>query len=120
MMDKCTLIRSMADCDSGHDAFQCLTGRKLKQQPPGGWPSMGAAISKLQGAATPAMPSFVGLAPKMGHMEWARTGDPGFLGVAHAPFQPNRGNGTADMSLNGITLDRLSALLNSQVPVYAS
>ena len=27
MMDKCTLIRSMADCDPGHDAFQCLTGR---------------------------------------------------------------------------------------------
>src|SRR6185369_13031878 len=26
MMDKCTLIRSMIDCDPQHDAFQCLTG----------------------------------------------------------------------------------------------
>ena len=107
MMDKCTIIRSLADCDGRHDAFQCLTGRNSKQQPPGGWPSLGSVVSKLQGAADPAMPSFVGLAPKMGHMEWARTGDPGFLGVAHAPFQANRGSGPDDMSLNGITLDRL-------------
>lgn len=107
MMDKCTLIRSMADCDPGHDAFQCLTGRSAKRQPPGGWPSMGSIVSKLQGSVNPAMPAFVGLAPKMGHMPWARTGEPGYLGVAHAPFQPNRGGGTEDMSLNGITLDRL-------------
>jgi hypothetical protein len=107
MMDKCTIIRSMADCDPGHDAFQCLTGRSAKRQPPGGWPSMGSIVSKLQGSVNPAMPAFVGLAPKMGHMPWARTGEPGYLGVAHAPFQPNRGGGTEDMSLNGITLDRL-------------
>jgi hypothetical protein len=107
IMDKCTLIRSMADCDPGHDAFQCLTGRSAKRQPPGGWPSMGSIVSKLQGSVNPAMPAFVGLAPKMGHMPWARTGEPGYLGVAHAPFQPNRGGGTEDMSLNGITLDRL-------------
>jgi len=107
MMDKCTLIRSLADCDSGHDAFQCLTGRSAKRQPPGGWPSMGSIVSKLQGSVSPSMPAFVGLAPKMGHMPWARTGEPGYLGVAHAPFQPNRGSGTGDMELNGITLDRL-------------
>lgn len=107
MMDKCTIIRSLADCDPGHDAFQCLTGRSAKRQPPGGWPSMGSIVSKLQGSVNPAMPAFVGLAPKMGHMPWARTGEPGYLGVAHAPFQPNRGGGTEDMSLNGITLDRL-------------
>ena len=107
MMDKCTIMRSLADCDVRHDAFQCLTGRNSKQQPPGGWPSMGSIVSKLQGTTNPAVPSFVGLAPKMGHMEWARTGEPGFLGVAHAPFQANRGSGTDDMSLNGITLERL-------------
>ena len=107
LMDKCALIRSMADCEPGHDAFQCLTGRSAKQQPPGGWPSFGSAVSKVQGQVDPSVPAFVGLAPKMGHMPWARTGDPGFLGVAHAPFQPNRGGGTQDMSLNGVTLDRL-------------
>jgi Protein of unknown function (DUF1501) len=108
MMDRCTLIRSMSDCESGHDAFQCLTGRSLKNQPPGGWPSMGSIISKLQGAVDPAVPPFVGLAPKMGHMEWARCGEPGFLGVKHAPFEPNRGGAAEDMTLNGVSLDRLA------------
>ncbi|MCB1207967.1 MAG: DUF1501 domain-containing protein [Verrucomicrobiales bacterium] len=107
MADKYTLIRSMADCEPGHDAFQCLTGRSAKRQPPGGWPSFGSIVSKIKGSANPAMPPFVGLSPKMGHMEWARNGDPGYLGVSHAPFQPNRGGGTDDMSLNGVSLDRL-------------
>ena len=52
------------------------------------------------------MPPFVGLSPKMGHMPWADTGQPGFLGVAHAPFKPD-GEGKDDMVLNGVTLDRL-------------
>ena len=108
MMDKVTLIRSMSDCDPQHDAFQCLTGRSQKQQPPGGWPAFGSLVSKVQGAVDPAVPSFVGLAPKMGHMPWARCGEPGFLGVAHAPFQPNKGSGLDDMTLSGVTLDRLA------------
>jgi hypothetical protein len=107
MMDKCTLIRSMADCESSHDAFQCMTGRSAKGQPPGGWPSFGSTVSKLLGQVDRSVPAFSGLAPKMGHGPWARNGDPGYLGVAHAPFQPNRGGGTQDMALNGITLDRL-------------
>ena len=80
----------MSDCDPQHDAFQCLTGHSQKQQPPGGWPAFGSTMSKLQGAVDPAVPPFVGLSPKMGHMPWARCGEPGFLGVAHAPFQPNK------------------------------
>lgn len=115
-MDKCTVIRSMADCDTSHDAFQCLTGRNSRQQPPGGWPAFGSVVSRLQGPVDPATPPFVGLSPKMGHMPWARNGEPGFLGVAHAPFEANRGGGTADMKLNGMSLDRLhdrAALLKS-------
>ncbi|MEQ1858649.1 MAG: DUF1501 domain-containing protein [Chthoniobacteraceae bacterium] len=108
MMDRCTLIRSMSDCDGRHDAFQCLTGREFKNQPPGGWPAFGSVLAKLQGACDPAVPPFVGMAPKMGHMEWARCGEPGFLGVRHAPFEPNKGSGREDMTLNGVTLDRLS------------
>jgi hypothetical protein len=107
MMDQCTLIRSMADCDGSHDAFQCLTGRSARQQPPGGWPAFGSIISRLEGPVDKAMPPFVGLSPKMGHMPWARNGEPGYLGVAHAPFEPNRGGGTDDMTLHGMTLDRL-------------
>jgi hypothetical protein len=115
-MDQCTVIRSMADCDTSHDAFQCLTGRNSRQQPPGGWPAFGSVVARLQGPVNPALPPFVGLSPKMGHMPWARNGEPGFLGVAHAPFEANRGGGTADMKLNGMSLDRLhdrAALLKS-------
>jgi uncharacterized protein (DUF1501 family) len=106
-MDKLIPIRSMVGASGAHDAYECLTGRRRnRQQPPGGWPSLGSVLSKMRGAAHPSMPPFVGLAPKMGHMEWADNGPPGFLGVAHAPFKPD-GEGKADMVLNGITLDRL-------------
>ena len=39
-------------------------------------------------------------------MPWADPGQPGFLGIAHAPFQP-QGDGKADMVLDGISLERL-------------
>ena len=116
MMDKLVPIRSIVGASGAHDAFECVTGRRRgRQQPPGGWPALGAVLSKLKGPAHPAMPAFVGLSPKMGHMEWADNGQPGFLGVAHAPFKPD-GEGKADMVLNGVTLDRLGdrkALLTS-------
>lgn len=115
LMDKMAIIRSMVGAADRHEAFQCLTGRLPTKAPPGGWPSIGAVLSKLQGAADPSVPPFVGLSPKMGHMEWADSGSAGFLGVAHAPFKPE-GAGQSDMVLNGITLDRLAdrrALLSS-------
>jgi hypothetical protein len=106
MMDKLVVIRSIVGATGDHYAFQCLTGRTHRQQPPGGWPSIGSTLSKLKGAADPAVPPFVGLSPKMGHMPWADSGQPGFLGIAHAPFKPD-GDGKADMVLDGISLDRL-------------
>ncbi len=108
VMNKCALIRSMVGAEDRHDAFQCLTGRLTRGQPQGGWPSMGSVLSKLEGASNPSVPPFVGLAPKMGHAEWSDNGQPGFLGVAHAPFQPNKGGGKADMVLQGVSPERLS------------
>ena len=107
-MDKLAIVRSMVGALDDHDAFQCLSGRTARQQPPGGWPCLGSAVAKLQGPVNPVVPPFVGLSPKMGEMRWARSGDPGFLGVPFAPFQPNKGGGKEDMTLNGVTLDRLS------------
>ena len=114
-MDKLAIIRSMVGALDDHDAFQCLTGHTSRNQPPGGWPSLGASVAKLQGPVNKFIPPFVGLAPKMGHMEWARVGEPGFLGPAYGPFKPE-GAGKTDMVLNGVTLDRLAdrqALLTS-------
>jgi hypothetical protein len=107
-MKRATIIRSVVGAFDDHDAFQCLTGRPNRNQPPGGWPSLGAVLSKLQGPVNRTVPPFVGLSPKMGEMRWARTGEPGFLGPAHSPFQPNKGGGKDDMVLNGVTLDRLA------------
>src|SRR6059036_2397936 len=107
IMDKLTVIRSIVGAKDNHDAFQCMTGHLTSNQPPGGWPSLGSVVSKLQGPVDKAVPSFIGLAPKMGHMEWADPGKPGFLGIAHAPFKPD-GAGKGDMVLNGVTLDRLA------------
>ena len=108
MMDKLVLIRSLIGAEDRHDAVTCLTGRHPRRAPVGGWPCLGSVLSKLSGPVDRSIPPFVGLAPKMGHMEWADNGSPGFLGVAHAPFQPNKGSGKDDMVLNGITLDRLA------------
>lgn len=108
VMDRCSVIRSLVGAFDDHDAFQCLSGRPNRNQPPGGWPALGSVLSKLQGPVNQTIPPFVGLSPKMGEMRWARCGEPGFLGAAHAPFQPNKGGGKEDMVLKGMTLDRLS------------
>lgn len=103
---KFSLIRSMVGCSGDHDAFQCLTGRIKRNMPPGGWPSLGSTVARLQGPVREAVPPFVALAPKMGHMEWADPGQPGYLGIPYAPFHPE-GEGKTDMVLNGVTLERL-------------
>lgn len=108
LADKYTIIRSMVGMEDRHEAFQCYTGRLNRNQPPGGWPSLGSFLTKVQGAADAAIPPFVGLAPKMGHVPWSDNGVAGFLGAACAPFEINKGGGKDDMVLNGITLDRLA------------
>lgn len=108
IMDKLVPIRTMYGSPSGdHDSFICYTGRTVANQPPGGWPSMGAVLSKLQGATDPSMPAFTGLAPKAGHPPYGSPGHAGFLGTGHSAFRPN-GPGMEDLHLNGITLERLA------------
>ena len=106
IMDKLVVIRSVVGAIDDHNAFQCQTGRIARNQPPGGWPSLGSVLSKLQGPVDKSVPPFFGLAPKMGEMRWADAGKPGFLGVGHAPFKPS-GAGKEDMVLDGLSLDRL-------------
>ena len=107
MMDKFTVIRSIVGATGGHDAEQCMNGRSPRNQPPGGWPSIGSILSKLKGPVKPDMPPFVGLSPKTGHIQWSDPGKAGYLGPAHAAFKPSA-DGKEDMTLNGITLERLS------------
>ncbi len=108
LADRYTIIRSMVGAEDNHYAVQCLTGRLARTAPPGGWPCLGSVLSRLQGPVDRSMPTFIGLSPKMGHTPWSDNGAPGFLGVGHAPFQPNKGGGKDDMTLNGLTLERLA------------
>jgi len=111
VMDKCVLVRSLSDSDGLHDGYQCMTGRKKGgRQPPGGWPAAGAWISKLQGAANPAIPPNLALMYTTGNRTWGEPGDGGMCGVAHAPFNllGRKARSTAEnMILQGVTLERL-------------
>ncbi len=114
--EKFAFIRSIVGAHGGHDAQQCLTGRSPRNAPPGGWPSIGSVMSTLQGPVSQAVPPFVGLSPKCGHDQWGDPGQPGFCGPAHTAFTPNRGGGSEDVELKGISLERLGdrrALLKS-------
>lgn len=108
LMDKAAVIRSVVGCRGGHDGMQCLTGWEPNSlQSLGGRPSIGAAAAKLYGPVDPAVPPFVGLAAPTRHMPWSDAGQAGFLGSAYSPFKPD-GPGMKNMTLKGITLDRLS------------
>jgi hypothetical protein len=120
MMDKFVIIRSMADCDGRHDAYQCMTGRKSMPQTVDYWPAMGGWVSKLLGPADEAVPPHLSLMYTTGERRWGDPGSGGFLGTAHAPFGLVGGQGkkikSDNMVLHGVTLDRLNdrkALLKS-------
>jgi len=104
--DKLAIIRSVADAVDDHSDFMCMTGRRKQNQPPGGWPTLGAVASKLLGPVDPGMPPFIGMEPRMQHRPY-NAATPGFLGAGHNSFRP-AGEGKADMTLNGVTLDRLA------------
>lgn len=109
IMDKCVPLRSVYGSPSGaHDSFICYTGRKVPNQPAGGWPSVGAVASKVLGSRDQAVPPFVGLSPNAGHPPYGSPGLPGFLGVAHSAFRPS-GPARDDMKLQAIDADRLAS-----------
>ena len=111
MMDKFVAIRSMVGARDAHYSFQCLTGRHQNNQPTGGWPSMGAWLSKLEGPVVPSIPPHVSLFYKTDHAPWGDPLDGGFLGVAHSPFRLVGGKSETtkndNMVLRDITLERL-------------
>ena len=90
IMDKVIPLRSVYGSPSGdHDSFICYTGRTVQKQAPGGWPSIGATVSKLLGSTNKSVPPFFGLAPDSGHPPYGSPGHPGFLGIANGAFRPS-------------------------------
>ena len=107
MMDKFAIIRSLYGCPDQHASDQCMSGFPIGQGGrQSGRPSLGSAISKLHGPVDPTVPPFIGLTIKTKHEPYSNPGYPGFLGAAHAPFQP-AGEGMENMKLKSISLDRL-------------
>lgn len=107
MMDKFAIIRSLYGCPDQHASDLCLSGYPIGARGrQDNHPSLGSAVSRLQGPVDPAVPPFVGLTIKTRHDPYCNPGEPGFLGASHAAFQPD-GEGMANMRLNGITLDKL-------------
>ena len=116
MMDKVAIIRSLYGGPDQHASDMCMSGYPIFQDKrQSGHPSLGSVVSRVNGPEEDAMPPFVSLSLKTKHAPYSNPGLPGFLGAAHAPFQPE-GQGAAYLKLEGITLDRLAdrkALLNS-------
>ena len=116
IMDKLVPLRSVYGSPSGaHDSYICYTGRAKRNEPRGGWPSVGSTVSALLGPTQPAVPPFVGLAPDAGHPPYGSPGLPGFLRQGQAAFRP-AGEVGSDMVLEEIDMHRLNdrrALLRS-------
>jgi hypothetical protein len=106
-MDRLAVIRSLVGSEGRHSAFQCLHGHKTQNQPTGGWPCFGSAVSKLQGQVNSEFPACVALQPRIGGQFWSDPGQPGFAGMRHAPFTPNA-TGTQGLTLQGTTKEELN------------
>ncbi len=98
-MERFAPINSIVDSFGQHSSYQCETGHTNRNEPAGGWPSMGAVLGKFCGQSEQGMPSGVALSN-------SRSGG-GFLGAAYQPFLPN-GKGKADMTMKrGLDAARL-------------
>ena len=74
IMDKLVVVRSLVGARDDHNIHQCLTGWESHPQqddsprfpgyPKGGWPSIGAVVSKLLGTADRSVPAFIALSKK--------------------------------------------------------
>ena len=102
MMKRLVVIRSLVGAGGDHSACQCLTGyRDLISRAQGGRPSLGAIVSQLRGPVERDIPPFAGLSPRTSHAPWGNPGDPGYLGLAHAPFTPFRSDRSAGATKSG-------------------
>ena len=92
MMDKFTVIRSLVGA-GGRPLGRPVPDRlpRHDQQGPGrSAQPRGRRLASSKGPVHPDMPPFVGLSPRTGELRWGNPGDPGYLGLAHAPFTPFR------------------------------
>lgn len=105
-MDKFAVIRSLVGARDEHASNLCFSGYTLAESTQLNPPDIGSVMSKVQGQTDKSTPAFVNLAARTQHQPYNDPGA-GYLGIAHNAFNPN-GPMLNDMTLKGITLDRLS------------
>lgn len=96
-LDRFTIIRSLVGAKNEHASELCLSGFGYQDSKIRNQPSLGSAISYLQGPVDRGMPPFVSMVYHTNNL-WRDPGRAGFVGSAHKPFQPND-EGKADMVL---------------------
>ena len=96
-LDRFTIIRSLVGAKNEHASELCLSGFGYQDSKVRNQPSLGSAVSYLQGPVDQAMPPFVSMVYHTNN-NWRDPGRAGFVGSAHKPFQPNE-EGKADMVL---------------------
>ncbi len=119
VMDKLIAVRTLTGGLDDHNTHQCTTGweshpasfdsREVPGYPAGGWPSMGAVISKVQGAAVPGVPPAVDLTPVYYDSRFMLKQPPcqaGFLGSQYDGFQVHAVD-RRNIALHGVGVDRL-------------
>ena len=106
MMDKFAIIRSLVGARDEHASNLCLSGYTQFETNQNHAPTMGSVLSRLEGPVDRTVPPYVNLAARTQHQPYNDPG-PGFLPISHGAMNPN-GPMLADMTLGGITLDRLS------------
>jgi len=113
--DRLAIIRSIADAQADHDAYQVFTGRtRSARNPAGDWPQFASAAARILGTVDPAIPAYASACYTCTHGPYNEPG-PGYLGISQAGF-PALGSGRKNMVLQGVTPDRLRdrrALLGS-------
>ncbi|MCA9120364.1 MAG: DUF1501 domain-containing protein [Planctomycetaceae bacterium] len=106
IMDRVVPIRSMVGAIDSHYSYQCMTGHHEQNQPAGGWPHIGSAVSHYEGPVHAGIPPFVSLCYTTQHRPYNEP-TAGFLGLGHSSFRPT-GPSRDDMVLQGIGSDQLS------------
>lgn len=130
-----SVVRTLTGMHDRHESYQCYTGRPGGRaddnEPGGGWPSLGSAVSSLVGSSSNGLATYVDAAPQMAYGPYNNTGlhdgtgkisGPGFTGAAHSPFTL-AGDVRSDLVLNGVDPARLAErrdLLSRIAPSGAS
>ena len=105
-LDQVAIIRSLVGAKNEHASELCFSGFGYRDSLARNQPSLGAVLSKVEGAAHTAVPPFVSLAHSTPN-RWGNVPRYGFLGPVHSPFRPV-GEDRANMVLEGVTRERLS------------